>query len=300
MSGFSKPSLANNLTTVNLADQSSNPATPVTSTNIFARTLAGRGLAQQQNEVGVPSYLGSALWSKQFVLILPSIATTGASTTPVTIGSGFGFTSSASTLQAISSSIGIYSELTTSASVGSPTLVRSATYWYLQQSPAYTGGLFFMARFYLPDANYTAATSTQSYILSGVATNISTELLSANGTATGARMAFQYANDGTVNQTTWQFITADNTARSIVNTGLVMNPQHLYETYIFAASSSGPAYWQINDITAGTSASGSTSSNLPPSTVALQAGAGVATTGAWTAGARKIQYTRVYLETDFG
>jgi hypothetical protein len=293
--------LANNLTNVNFADQTSNPTTPVSSTNIFAKTLAGRGLAQEQNEVGVPYYLGSAPWSKSYVMLMASAAATAASTTPNTIGPVFAVTSTASTTQASAGTFGIYSELVSSASSNTNALVRTATYFYLQQSTTlYSGGLFYMARFYLPDANYTAATSTQSYLFSGLADNVSTQLLTANGNATGTRMAFQYANDGTVNQTTWQFITADGTGRNIINTGLSMTPQHVYETYIYGANSTGPVYWQINDLTAGTSASGSTSTNIPPANVVMMMGLGVNTTGAWTAGARRIQYVRLYVETDFG
>jgi len=283
---------ATNLTYVNLADQSSAPSTPTTSSNLFAKTVNGRGLFQAQYESGSPFYLSRANWDKSWSFITPNNAASAwiSGVLPTATSSGT-FTA------ATQSAIGIYQNIATAASVGAQGYVTTPKCFYRTQSvTTYLGGFAFYSRFYLPDASY----STNTYLAVGLSSNFTGSLGAGNGQTSNESMAlFQYAPDFPFSNTTWQFSYGGSSGVTVVNTSMAFAAQHIYETFIWCSNNGSTIYWQINDVTAGTTNSGtvSTSTSLPTSGIAMAGGMGIQTNNTT---ARNIQIGRVMLVSDVG
>jgi hypothetical protein len=275
---------ATNLTYVNLADQSSAPSTPTTSSNLFAKTVNGRGLFQAQYESGSPFYLSRAPWDKSWSLITPNAASTPFITgvLPQAQTSGTGST-------ATQSANGLLQNFATAASSGSQAYVTTPKSFYRTQSvTTYLGGFAFYSRFYLPDASY----STNTYLFAGLSSSIVDSLNAGVGQGLSESIAaFQWATTGN-----WQFTTAGSTTTTAA-TSLAVTAQHIYETFIWCANNGSTVYWQINDVTAGTTSSGTATASLPNSGVALAGGIGLQTNNTT---ARNIQNGRVMLVSDVG
>ena len=72
---------------------------------------------------------------------------------------------------------------------------------------------------------------------------------------------------------------------------------HVYRFYIYCVAGGSTIYWQIDDVTAGTSQSGSTSTDVPAATTRFTLAAGIETIDAT---ARTISPSKLYLELDAG
>ena len=273
-----------NVSKVNLANQSSAPATPSSSSNLFAFTTNGRGMFQQQNESGVPAYIGSAPWNIVYQLITPGptavVLISGylpAATTSGTLSSGGG------------SNIGIQQNIATAATSGAQAYVAGTKAFYrTQATTTYYGGFSYYSRFYLPDASY----PNNTYLFAGMSSSIVDSLNAGVGQGSGESLAaFQWATTGN-----WQFTTAGSTTTTVA-TSTPVTAQHVYECFIWCANASTTVYWQINDLTAGTSNTGTVTTSLPTSGVAMAAGVGLETN---TNTARNIQYERVFVRSDLG
>jgi len=283
-----------NLSRVNLANQSSAPATPSTSSNLFALTTNGRGMFQQQNESGLPSYLGTSAWNICYQLITPSASAGSAlitgylptSSSAGTFASGTGTTSGP-----------ITQNIATAASIGAQAYVSGQNMFYRTQSTStYYGGFFYYAKIYLPDASY----ASNVFSCVGLSSNFTGTLGAGNGPlATESVAVFQYAPDFPFSNTNWIFTYGGTTGSTQVNTTMAFAAQHIYEFFLWCANAGTTLYWQINDVTAATTRSGtvSVSGSLPSSGVAMAGGIGLQTVNTT---ARNIQLERVFVRSDLG
>ena len=281
-------SLAAGQTSVNLADQSSVPATPTTSSNLVAVTTAGRGLFQQQNESGAPYFVATAPWAKPWALITPGSSTTFTAN---------GYAASAQVVGTVGTGApgaqGISQSITSAASIGAQASVRAFSYYYRAQSPTTNlGGFFYYSKVYLPDASYTSTN-----LLAGMTSLLSADLTNPRSTSQ-SRAAFQYSNGGgTYTDTTWQFSTASGSAQTTTDTTLALTAGHVYEFYIWCANNASTIYWQAANLTTATTQSGSTGSTLPAVAAGMGPALGCYT---YTAATRIINVERVYVEADLG
>jgi hypothetical protein len=90
-------------------------------------------------------------------------------------------------------------------------------------------------------------------------------------------------------------MTRDGTTQNLVNTGIAVTAAHVYDTFVFCSPQCTSINWRIDDVTAGTTAEGSTSNNLPGATTYLRGGLQVATIETV---AKNIRMQRVYIESD--
>ena len=282
-----------NLSKVNFADQSTVPATPTSSSNLVAITTAGRGLFQQQNETGKANFVGGALWDLPYQLIVPSATATPSSITgylPAVSNAGT-FTAPAANIQ------GVYQNIATAASIGAKAYVTGQNMFYrTQATTTYYGGFFYYGKIYLPDASY----ATNTYLCAGLSSNFTGTLGAGNGpVATESVAVFQYAPDFPFSNTNWIFTYGGTTGSTLVNTTMAFAAQHVYEFFIWCASGATTIYWQINDLTAATTKTGtvSVSTSLPSSGVAMAGGIGLQTNNTT---ARNIQLERVHIIADNG
>jgi hypothetical protein len=270
---------------LNFADQSTVPATPTSSSNLVAITTAGRGLFQQQNETGKANFVGGAQWDLPYQLIVPSSGATPSSISgylPAVNNAGT-FTSPAANFQ------GVYQNIATAASSGAQAYVTGQNMFYrTQATTTYYGGFFFYAKFYLPDVSYPANT----YLCSGLSSSFSNTLNAGVGQYGAESLAaFQWSTTGN-----WQFTTAGSTTTTVA-TSTPVTAQHIYECFIWCANAGTTVYWQINDLTAGTSNTGTVTTSLPTSGVAMAGGIGLQTNSTT---ARNIQLERVHIIADNG
>lgn len=274
-----------NLSKLNLANQSSAPATPSSSSNLFAFTTNGRGMFQQQNESGAPAYIGSAPWNIVYQLITPA-----ASAVPSAI-SGYlaALTNSGTFSSPTVNSAGCVQNIATAATSGAQAYVSGTKAFYrTQATTTYYGGFSYYSRFYLPDASY----STNTYLFAGMSSSITDSLNAGVGQGTTESIAaFQWGTTGN-----WQFTTAGSTTTTVA-TSTPVTAQHVYECFIWCANAGTTVYWQINDVTAGTSNTGTVTTSLPTSGVAMAAGVGLQTNNTT---ARNIQLERVFVRSDLG
>jgi len=274
-----------NLSKLNFADQSTVPATPSSSSNLFAFTTNGRGMFQQQNESGNPTYIGTAPWNIVYQLITPNA---GASA-PVIAGYLPLLTSSGTFSSGGVSAIGFIQNIATASTSGAQAYVSGTKAFYrTQATTTYYGGFSYYSKFYLPDASY----PNNTYLFAGMSSSIVDSLNAGVGQGAGESLAaFQWATTGN-----WQFTTAGSTTTTVA-TSIPVTAQHIYECFIWCANAGTTVYWQINDLTAGTSNTGTVTTSLPTSGVAMAAGVGLETN---TTTARNIQLERVFVRSDLG
>ena len=286
---------SSNLPVVNLADQSTAPSVPSASSNLFALTTNTRGLIQQQYESGNASFIGSAGWSQPYQLITPGVSAGSATM----IGYLPTITSAGTFSAGGGSNIGITQNIVSAATSGSNAYVAGTNAFYrTQATTTYFGGFAFYSKVYFPDASY----SSNIHIVVGMSSAFTSTLNEpANGNAlTLESLAiFHYIPDFPSSNTTWQFVYGGGSGSNAISTTMNVTAQHIYEFYIWCPNAGTTIYYQVNDLTAGTSVtgSGSVSSALPTSGVAMTGGAGLQTQ---TTTAKNIQFERVWVRTDKG
>mgnify|MGYP003335405330 CR=1 FL=1 len=97
----------------------------------------------------------------------------------------------------------------------------------------------------------------------GMFANVSTD-----PTSSGTKMQGVYFyRDTTTSSGNWTIAYDNNTTRTNTNTTMAYTALHLYELTLYCAPNSQLVYWQINDLTAATTASGSVTVNTTVNTL---------------------------------
>lgn len=158
--------------------------------------------------------------------------------------------------------------------------------WVRGSTSSGFGGFFFYSRLYFPDATYASA---RVFIGMG---STGTTTLAASDTPAANYCGFQYSTNRA--DTTWQFTTSDGTTQSLVGiTGASFLPQKVYEFSIYCPPGGSVIYFQLDNVTDGTTYSGFSSTNLPTSNIYLNAGYMLTTLDTT---ARNIRVHRLYVE----
>jgi hypothetical protein len=154
-------------------------------------------------------------------------------------------------------------------------------------------GFYCAQRVYLPDASYNeSGATTGARLFAGLTSgSLAASVASDNPAGDFAGFVRFHTNAG-LQQTNWHFATKDNATLNLIDTGMVFNPMHVYDIFIHGAPG-GAITWQIDDVTASTTATGATSTNLPTPTTLLRPGCQVMTVNAT---ARNIRMQRIYCE----
>ncbi len=276
-----------------IAAGSADPATPAASTiDVFARLVAGRSLLRQKSPSGVSFSYQPGLFEQAISYESPN---TGTGIT--SIGAGWAPQSTTGLTTTVDQIFGYANTLTTAANNTTALTISELTNAQHFRGSQTNGsnGFFFVSRLGLPDAQ----PQLVSRIWSGL-TDQTLATMVASDTPTGNFAGYRVS--ATATDTTWKFVTRDGTiAAAAINTGATLTQNHVYDFYIYSptytsAASITTMYWRVDDLTAGTTFEGNTTSNLPTGTVALRAGSGIAPT--LTGSVHALKVLKHYVESD--
>jgi hypothetical protein len=172
-----------------------------------------------------------------------------------------------------------------SASAATASVGTNATIFIRGSSATGASGFFYYSRAYFPDASYAAV---RGFAGMTNASSMTTVLTADN--AAGHHVGWQYST--TRSDAGWKFMTKDGTTQSVSAATLNFTAQHVYEFMFFCEPGGSTIYYQINDLTAATTASGSTASNLPGASTNMRAGVGIDA----ISGTKNIKIGKVYVE----
>jgi hypothetical protein len=207
-------------------------------------------------------------------------ATVGTVTTPLVSGKGY------------------WIQTVTAASAWAGGDVRfTANQWFRGAASDGEAGAHFHARVRFPDASYNeTGASTGSWINVGMAdvSPIGHRRLTTRHCAVFNR---EHEN-GQNTDTNWQFVVNDGGATATTtNTGIAFTVGNEYEMWITMTAGATSIGWEIRDLTAATSASGSVATDLPGASTAIYPAAHIRTVDAVS---RTMQVKRLYIEADKG
>ena len=153
--------------------------------------------------------------------------------------------------------------------------------WRRGAASTNAAGFFFKCRFAPPDASYNeAGATTGSRIWVGLTSGTMASMVTAD-TPAGDYAGFHRCHvNGGQQHTTFRFKMRDNVTTSDADTGMTFTVQNVYVAYIYCFAGDSTVYWRIDNITAGTTAAGSTSSNPPRTTINMRCGLQVGTVNA--------------------
>lgn len=236
-------------------------------------------------------------WSRQWGQMTPQSGTTIRHT-----GAGVNLTPTG-TVAMVTAAAGLpfHATITGAASAATATVTCDQGNYLVRRganSSAAWGGFDFVADVAATDASYDeSGASTGSRIHVGLTSGTMAQCLSADYGRTSDSAAFfarEHVNGGALD-TNWQFCTQDQTAKANVDTGMPFTPSNLYRFRIYCPVGGATVYWWIWDLTAGTSASGSTSTSIPLTTTNMRWGIGLYTVDAV---ARRLGLVSVFASND--
>lgn len=282
------------LTTPLYVSQSSDPSAPSSgNAYLYPKTIANKELFFRKSASGAIDHINNLPWHKQFWL--------GTATGTGAVGGvgGVGVNTSGTASAPGLASWGWMGNYATAATAGSYAYVGAAlSSFRLGNSGDIAGGFFFAARCYFPDSSYdNTGASTGSRIGVGVVSSIN--LSTDNGTTFQGAMFVRRNVNGGATDSTWQFATNNGTSgnENLVNTTMTWTAQHVYDFFIWCPVGSSTIYWQINDLTAATSQTGTSTTSLPGATTGLFPMVALYTVDATT---RNIRWRHIYCESDQG
>lgn len=286
--GYGGLQSVNTIGVANMASQAI-PATPAAGTlNFFARLLSGRMMLHTRGPSGLVSPVQNALFSNLFTII-----TTNQTTTLTSLGNSVtsvGTISHPATTEQYGFMANFAGAGTAAATSGSG---NATAFWFRGSVPG-ANGFFFFNRLCPVDSTYdNTGAGTGSRLFSGFYSSTMAVAVGTDDPAGHFAAFFRRHVNGGATDTNWKFGTKDGVLADFVDTGLPFIPQHVYDTYIFCAPQGATIYWRIDDLTAGTSAEGSTTTRLPAGNQAMRAGFQCATVDAVV---RNIMFQKLYVE----
>lgn len=276
-----------------IAAGSADPATPAASTiDVFARLVAGRSLLRQKSSSGVSFSYQPAFFEQAISYQSPN---TGTGIT--SIGAGWAPQSTTGLTTTVDQIFGYANTLTTATNNITALTISELTnaQHFRGSSVNSSNGFFYVSRLGLSD--------TQPQLVSRIWSGLTDQTLATMAGSDAPTGNFAgYRVSSTALDSTWKFVTRDGTtAAAAINTAATLVQNHVYDLYIYSPTYSSAAsittmYWRIDDLTAGTTFEGSTTTNLPTGTVALRAGSGIAPTAVGTVHVLKV--LKHYVEAD--
>jgi hypothetical protein len=274
-----------------IGSKTSDPAAPATDNiYVYARRVAGRSLLRQKGANGVSFAYQPALFEQAISMVTPTATAEGVSgigsNAWTVLAGGAGAAPTSTQAQ------GYTADFPTSNTSGNASYVGQTTAQWFRGNTSGSNGFFYVARLYYPDANYGAG-ATGSRIWTGLTSAALGTTMTNSDNPAGNFAGFQYStNRGDVN---WQFMTKDNTTQNVINTTMAFTVNKLYDFYVYTAPQGATVFWRIDNLTDGTTQEGSTTNNLPTSTVALRA---VSQLQTLTTTSRDFRLAKMYVESD--
>lgn len=267
--------------------KTSEPGTvPTDNIFIYARKVAGRSMLRQKGPSGVSFAYQPALFEQAITYQGPNTTTSVTS-----FGTSWAIDTTLSH-PAPSETFGYSSNFATAATANDTAGIAEATQQHYRGSVANgANGFFYVARLGLPDANYGSG-ATGARIWTGMTSGTAGSMTAGDNPA-GDYAGFQYSTNR--GDTAWQFISKDNTTQSTPVSTLAVAQNKVYDFYVYVAPQGGTVYWRIDNISDGTTQEGSTTTNLPRTTIAMRAGTSLQTL---TTTARNIRVMKHYVESD--
>ncbi len=267
---------------IDLATQE-NPTVPAADTlRLYAKKISGRSMLKGMGPSGVdyayqPSFFQNAIF----------IISTGGTTAYNTIGNTV--TNVGTISHVASETLGYMANQVTGATAGNTAGSGSNTAPYYRGSQVGSNGFFFQARMAFPDATSTGIRAFVGFTSGTMALSVSSD------NPAGSGMGWQYSTSGAY--TGWKFMTDNGTTISTTSTMLPFQQNAVFDFFIYCPPypNNGTVYYRIDNLTASTTAEGSTSTTLPAGTTALRAGFQISNV---TASARNVRMSRLYVETD--
>lgn len=228
-------------------------------------------------------------WDKQFLLAGPGA--TNATVTSI----GCNVTNSGTvTMTTPTEAIGTNTQMASAASAAALAGYSGTNLDWVRGSTAGFNGFYYYSRIYLNNASYdNTGASTGTRLFYGFSDQA---ILTATGSdnPAGHRCGFSRIHvNGGLTDTNWFFSTKDGSTENRVDTGLAFTSQNVYELTIICEPRASSIQWLIKNITAGTSATGTTSSNLPGASTMMRF---INVCQTVNATARTISFARVYIE----
>jgi len=253
----------------------------------YAKTFGGYPTLAARNALNTPFGLQSALWNKNFYLWTNATSTNG-------FWLGVGGTGNG-TFAIVSPTVGATKYQTIKRSTYSNVItttnqilgVTAAQTGFFRGSVAGQGGFFYHAR-----CGFDVWTNGGRFF---AGLSVATTVASADPSTVNQTVGFcvDAADNGAIS-----FLTR-GTAATKASTGYTITSNKGYDLYIYCSPNSSQYTWQIVDINAGTSASGTATANLPTNTQ-LQYPYVLASNAALTpANSITLGVAKIYVESDY-
>jgi hypothetical protein len=275
-------------TITNYTIQTSEPTSPsVGSLKLYAKKIGGKSVLKTKDSDGVDFSLQNSFWDNNVTIWNNTNATAGLWSGTVGAGAG-AFT------QALPNTTSLYTSIkraryanvvtTTNQVLGQ----RNTEAMFFRGPIAPQGGFFFYARFGMD------IWTNGSRLFAGM--HSGTAVVSAEPSALNNTVGFciDSGDNGVIS-----FLTRGTAAPTKASTGYTITTGRGYDVYIYCAPSSSEITWKIEDLNAGTEASGTATLTLPTNTTMLTAGV-LASNGALTpVTSVQLGINKIYIETDF-
>jgi hypothetical protein len=243
----------------------------------YAQTLGGREMLGGRDSNGFASPYQPALFNNLIMML-----TTGGSTTV----NGYGTTVTNDTTvshPAATETFGYMTNFATAATAGDTAGTSSVNTTFFRGSTTGANGFFFRARVGVVD-------TASVRLFTGLANQTIATMVQADNPA-GNHIGFQYSTGRA--DTNWQFERKDNTTQSVTDTGIAVTASKVYEMTFYCNAQCTTVFWQLDNVTDGTTAQGSVTTNLPTNSTAMRIVHGV---DAITTTARNYRMQFLYVE----
>ena len=275
-----------------LAVSLSEPAAPTSGfLRLFSKSIGGRSMLAQKGAGGIATALQPHL-GRNYVQVINTNGSTSVNS--------YGCTAAASSggpAWQPNGTLGIGTIVATAATANAGAYVQaSANAFYRSATLESAGGFTFSARAAFPDVTYDATVSaTGSRAFVGLTAATTTAITSAD-TLLLATVGFRRVNVfGGVTDTNWQIHAANGTAQSKTDTGMSFNGGDEYLFELFSPPGATAVSWRIENVTAGTSATGKVTDTLPNHLATMKHSISLTTVNAV---ARRIWLQTMYCECD--
>lgn len=270
------------------------PATPSGTDAIYSQRF-GRMFPLFVGPAGAALPVGDALWSRVWWMVTPvsgtSLRTSGSGSAASTNGTVSTSAASATLPRRFS--------LQSAASAAARADVNFADNFFRGTAGDVNGGFEIHTEGRFPDTSYdNTGASTGTRCWGAAMSPTSATLFGADRGGTQDLVGFVRSHvNGGATDTNWQFVTCDNTTTNTTDTAMPFAISNLYTFHIWCACGSSTIFWRIDNLTAGTTQSGSTATNLPRATTGINFAMGVSTVDAT---ARAIHVVRALVASDVG
>lgn len=265
-----------------LPSQSATPSLPSAgSIALFSTTEAGRIRPTWVGSNGSVRSTDMLPFDRRFFLATPSLAA---------VINAIGYGNLTGTITGTASAGNGITQLYTSAATALAFVRgRAATQTYSRNT-----GYFLHTRVAFTDASYDETGASTGCGIYGLHSETGGFATPATPTALPAIVAFYRGHiNGGRTDANWQFVTSNGTNITFGDTGMVFATAKTYDFYVWSPAGGSSLFWQVDNITDSTTASGSTSSTLPAAATVQGVNFALQTVDAV---ARSITWSRSYVE----